>query len=169
MDPAMQGLQMAVRGAGSGWIRRSRGHRPLSGVQDPDGSDEPGATDPCQGCRIQMDPTIQGARILVRGAGSRWIRRSKGHGSLWGVQDPDGSDDPGATDPCGGCRIQMDPTIQRPQILVSGAGSRWIRRSRGQRSLSGVQDPDGSDDRATDPCEGCRIQMDPTIQGPRSL
>jgi len=169
MDPTIQHPQILVSGAGSRWIRQCRGYRWLLEVKDPDGSEDPGATDPCQGCRIQMDPTSQGPQILVRGAGSRWIRRSRGHGSLSGVQDPDGSDDPRATDPCGGCRIQMDPTIQGPRIFVGDVGSRWIRRSRGQRSLSGVQDPDGSDDRATDPCEGSRIQIDPTIQGPRSL
>ena len=48
--------------------------------------------------------------------------RSKGHKSLEVVQDPDGSDNPEATDPWKGCRIQMDPTIQRPQIAVEGAG-----------------------------------------------
>ena len=76
-----------------------------------------------------MDPTIQGLQILVRGPGSRWIRRSRGHRSLSGVQDPDGSDDPGAMDPCGGCRIQMDLAIQRPQILVSGPRSMWGMRA----------------------------------------
>ena len=58
-----------------------------------------------------MDPTIQGPQILVRGAGSRWIRRSRGHGSLWGLQDPDGSGYPAAPDPC-----------ERPQIHVGHAG-----------------------------------------------
>ena len=55
-------------------------------------------------------------------AGSRRIQRSRGHRSLEVVQDPDGSDNPEATDPWKGCRIQMDPTIQRPQIAVEGAG-----------------------------------------------
>ena len=95
---------------------------------DPTWIDDPRATDACEGCRIQKDPPIQRLQMRMRGAGSRWIRRSRGHRSLSGVQDPDGSDDPGATDPCGGCRIQMDPTIQGPEILVRSAGSRWIRR-----------------------------------------
>ena len=46
----------------------------------------------------------------------------------------------------------MDPTIQRPPILVRGAGSRRIRGSR-----------------HPDPWEGCRIQKDPTIQKPQVL
>ena len=42
---------------------------------------DPNATDPCKRCRIQADPRIQGPR------------------SLGGVQDPEGSNDPEATDP----------------------------------------------------------------------
>ena len=82
-------------------------------------SDDPGVTDPCEGCRIQMDPTIHGAEFLG------------------GVKDPHGSDDPGDRDTCERPRIHMDATIQRSQIPVRGAGSRWIQRSMGQNSWEG--------------------------------
>ena len=131
---------------------------------------DPKATDPCKRCRIQADPRIQGPRCLGEGAGSRRIQRSRGHRSLGGVSDPDGSDNPEATDPCSGCRIQVDPRIQRPRSVGEGAGSRRLQRSGGHGSLGEVSDPDGSDNpKATDPCNGCRIQVDPRIQGPRSV
>ena len=50
-------------------------------MNDPDGSDNPEATDPYKGCRIQADPRIQGPR------------------SMGGGEDPEGSNDPQATDP----------------------------------------------------------------------
>ena len=84
--------------------------------------------------------------------GSAMDPRSGGNKSMGRLQDPHGSHDQEATDPCNGCGIQISPTIQRPQIAV------------------GVQDPHGSDDPdATDSCEGRRIKMDPTIQGSHNL
>ena len=164
------GTQIPGRGAGSKRIQRSRGHRSLGVVSDPDGSDNPEATDPCSGCRIQVDPRIQRPRSVGEGAGSRRLQRSGGHRSLGGVQDSDGAENPEATDPCKGCRIQVDPMIQGPRSMGGGRGSRRIQRSRDPRSLGGVQDPAGSDNpEATDPCKRCRIQADPRIQGPRSL
>jgi hypothetical protein len=82
---------------------------------------------------IQMDPPIQGAKMLVSGARSSRIHRFRGQKYLSGVQDPDGSTDPGGKNICEWCRIQMDPPIQEAKMLVRGAGSRWIHRSRGQK------------------------------------
>ena len=87
-------------------------------MQDPDGSTDPWGKSAGEGCRIHMDPPIQGAKVLVRSAGSRWIHRSMGQKCLRGVQDPDGSTDPGGKNACEGCRIQMDPLIQGAKMLV---------------------------------------------------